>query len=1141
MTNLKSFSTNIKNNKSMKKKHSKGIFFPSSISYEKTTKIFKLILMALFMFATGLFASVKSQNIRVSMHENNVRISEILEKIEQQTDYLFVYEKEIDLSIRRSLDVTNKTVGEVLAEIFNKTSIVYAIEGNNVMLMKQRALISDPQQNGRKVTGKITDVNNEPIIGANVLEKGTTNGTITDIDGNFVLDVPLNALLQVTYIGYSTLEMSSGNQNYLTIVLKEDLQALDEVIVIGYGTAKRQDFTGSVSSVRLENSPVALSPNLNALEAIKGNVSGLDIGATNSAGGQPSMQMRGQKSISGSNDPLIVVDGVIFLGNISDISPNDIASFDILKDATSAAAYGSRSANGVIIITTKKGRTGKPVISLNASGSMQSWMNQPKLMNGEQWLESVMARNNSTDLSWMKPQEIDNKEAGRVIDWLDESTRTGWIQDYQLSVSGAGEKMNYYLSAAYSDNRGVIVGDDYNRISVLGKINTDITDWLQIGVDAAYTKSDYSGIGANINQAIVMPPYSVMYRDEKSKLLEKYPYTQSGINPLWGVTDGSRDNEDMRDNFRLNAYALVKLPWVPGLSYRLNYAGNLAKEYRTNFQYESFFVKEGAYDDETRYSPSAYQNLLSRSNGEIDNRTISSWVIDNILNYTKVFGKHSIDLTAVATRDRRDYRRENTTGNDYSANGNTTLGVNGLHKATIQKISLESDRRTNIGYLGRVSYAYDGKYFVTGSYRRDGASVFGVNQKWGDFIAFGAAWRITQEKFLENISFLNNLKIKLSWGKNGNQGLNPYGTLSTINNGTVAGARYQFGNSSNILYGMTTGALGNASLGWESTESWNTGFESAWLGSRVFFDVDVYFSKTTDQIFERNIPVMTGFKTIKSSMGQIDNRGVELTLRTVNIEEKNLTWMTSVTFWLNRNKLAHLYGEDLDGDGKEDDDISNSRFIGKPLGAIYGYIQDGIVQDDDAQYMESNGVQAGTPKYKDLDNDGKITPEDRDILGYSTPNFKMNMSNTISFKNFDFYFMLNGTFGGGGYYLKSNKEAYMTNGSGLFNSNSIYIPWWTPENKSNKYPSAVFSGDGGRFQGLQNRGFVRLQDVTLSYTFKESWVKRMNIQNLRVFMTAKNLFTITNWEGDDPEVGSVVRENSYPVLTSFSLGANISF
>ncbi|MDR0743243.1 MAG: SusC/RagA family TonB-linked outer membrane protein, partial [Tannerella sp.] len=403
----------------------------------------------------------------------------------------------------------------------------------------------------------------------------------------------------------------------------------------------------------------------------------------------------------------------------------------------------------------------------------------------------------------------------------------------------------------------------------------------------------------------------------------------------------------------------------------------------------------------------------------------------------------------------------------------------------------------------------------------------------------GLAWKVTEEAFMKPVEILNSLKLKVSYGKNGNQGLGPYGTLSTINNGSTGGVRYEFGGS-DILYGITAGTLGNASLGWESTASWNAGFESAWLGNRIFLDADFYVSRTTDQIFDRNIPVMTGFTSMKSSMGEIGNTGVELTLRTVNIENRDLTWTTGLTFWLNRNKLIHLYGDDIDGDGKEDDDIGNSRFIGKSLGAIYGWVQDGIVQEDDAAYIQANGATPGAPKYKDLDGNGSIGSEDREILGYDKPNFKLNMSNTVSYRNWDLYAMLTGTFGGGGYFLKNNANAYMTSGSGLFNSNSIYIPWWTPENRSNVYTSATFSGDG-RFQGLQSRTFVRLQDVTLSYTFRQPWVKDLKIRDLKLFLSGKNLFTITGWEGGDPEIGNGVRAGDYPVMTTLTLGANISF
>ena len=750
----------------------------------------KGITIGSFCLVSG---TILSAQISLSMQNKSTR--EVIREIEKVSDYRFFYNDNLSgLNTKISVSAQGENIRDVLEQIKSQVQITYIIKENNQIVLSAPGYVSSStQQNTRKITGIIKDQSGEPVIGANIVEKGTTNGTITDIDGQYSLEVGSNSILVVSYIGYITQEIPVGKNNTLDVLLREDTETLDEVIVIGYGTTKRKDFTGSVSSVKLENSPIALSPNLNALESLKGNVSGLDIGATNSAGGEPSMQMRGQKSISGSNDPLIVVDGVIFMGSINDINPNDIASYDVLKDATSAAAYGSRSANGVIIITTKRGKTGKPVVTFNATGSMQTWQNKPDLMKGEQWLESVMARNNSSDLSWLKPQELANMEAGREINWLDASTRTGWVQDYQVAVSGAGEKMNYYLSAAYSDNQGVVIGDDYNRITALAKINTDITSWLQIGVDAAFTKSDYSGVGANIGEATQTSPYGVMYRNESEKLLEKYPYTQSSVNALWNTDKSVRDNKDIRNNFRANAYAVVKLPWVEGLSYRFNYAGNLSKNQSGDFYYEGYFVKEGAYDDETRYSPATLQSLLASANGKINNNTTDSWVIDNILNYKNTFGKHSIDLTAVATRDRKKYEMIETTGSNFAANGNTTLGINGLHKATVQKVNMDNNQRSNIGYLGRASYSYDDRYFFTGSYRRDGASVFGVNQKWGDFFAFGGAWRLSSEKFMSSISYLDDLKLKLSWGKNGNQGLDPYGTLSTINNGASDGVRYEFG------------------------------------------------------------------------------------------------------------------------------------------------------------------------------------------------------------------------------------------------------------------------------------------------------------------------------------------------------------
>lgn len=998
------------------------------------------------------------------------------------------------------------------------------------------------QRSQGTISGLVTDEKGEPVIGATVKVQGTSNGTITDIDGHFSLNAASDAVLEISYVGYQTQQLKVQSGKKLIVIMKEDTKLLDEVVVIGYGTTTKKDFTGSVSSLNLEKSPVALISNTNALESLKGSVSGLDIGATNSAGGQPSMLVRGQTSISGNNDPLLIVDGVIYLGNLNDINPNDIASIDVLKDATSAAAYGSRSANGVISITTKRGKSGKPMINLNITGTMQSWHRQPELMKGEQYLQMICDKSNFSDYSFLSAQQKENYDAGRETDWLDEVSRTGWLQDYQVAVSGAGEKMNYYLSTSYTDNNGIIIGDDFSRVTVLGKINTNVTNWLQVGVDASYTYSDYSGVGADVNKALLLAPYDVMYRDAAHTLLEKYPTGANEFeNPLWGVNSDNRDNLDIRRNFRLNAYAVVKLPWVKGLSYRMNYSTYMNVNDGGEFYHESYYVPQGPYSDESRYSESTQQTYLGSTNGYYQISKTNSWVIDNILNYKNTFGKHTIDLTAVATRDSRIDRYDKLDGRDFIANGNTSLGMDGLQYATTQKTYTGITKRRNAGYFARASYSFDDAYYFTASYRRDGASVFGADNKWGDFFAFGGAWRITHEKFMGKVKFLDDLKLKLSWGRNGNQGISPYGTLSEAIIGPGGGIAYPFGNTGTPSFGIKQNSLGNSGLGWETTDSWNFGFESAWLNNRLFVNLDAYFTNTTDQIFTRTIPVMTGFTSMKSSMGEVANRGVELSVHSVNIQNKDWRWDSNLTFWLNRNKLIHLYGEDMNGDGKEDDDLGNNLFIGHSIHSIYGYKVAGIVQKDDTEYINANGASPGTPKYVDVDGNGTIGVEDRTIIGNQDPNFKMSLSNTISWKNIELYFMLTGAFGGNGYYQGVNNPAFMAAGGGGGQySNNMFVPYWTEDRPSNKYPAASFAGDS-RFQGLQNRAFIRLQDVTLAYTFDMPRIKNLGINTLRVFFTGKNLFTITGWEGGDPELGSTLRTGTYPIATSFSLGANISF
>lgn len=1083
--------------------------------------------------------SALSQNI--SLKNRDITVKEAIEQLKSASGYTFVFSSsDINTSKHVSLSLDNATIEEAVQQILRgQEQVTYEIQGKKIIIKKVAQSVNQSGKD-KKITGRILDVNGEPIIGATVMLQGTSRGTTSDLDGKFTLNAPIGATLEISYVGFQTQQLKTQADKTLMVTLREDTELLDEVVVIGYGTTTRKDFTGSVSSMKLESSPVSLTTNTNALQSLKGTIGGLDIGATNTAGGQPSMLVRGQKSISGNNDPLLIVDGVIFMGNLNDINPNDIATIDVLKDATSAAAYGSRSANGVIAITTKRGKSGKPVINMNVTGAMQTWHRQPQFMNGEQYMQMLYDKQGTTPDALSK-QQRDNYEAGHETNWLDEISRTGWQQDYQLSVSGAGEKMNYYISTSYTNNKGIIIGDDFSRLTMMAKISTDITDWLEIGADASYAYSDFSGVGAEYNRAVLLGPYDVMYR-KGTHLLERFPLGSNTYeNPLWKDQSGTYDNLDLRRTFRINAHAVVKLPWIKGLSYRVNYTAYMNVNENGEFYHEGYYVPLGDYDDESRYAESTLVSYLGSANGLYKNTKTNSWLVDNILNYKNTFGKHTIDLTAVATRDSWYERWDQMTGTDFEANGNTMLGYDGLQYATTQKATTGITRRRNVGYFGRASYSFADKYYFTASYRRDGASVFGADSKWGNFYAFGGAYRITGEEFMKKIDFLNDLKLKLSWGRNGNQGLSPYGTLSAASIGPGGGIAYPFGNSSTPSFGIIQNTLGNSGLGWETTKSWNFGFESVWLNSRLFVNMDVYLSNTTDQIFNRTIPSMTGFETMSSTMGEVANRGVEISIHSVNIQNRDWHWDTNLVFWLNRNKLLHLYGEDLDGDGREDDDLGNNLFIGHSIHSIYGYKQDGIVQTDDVEYIQANGATPGNPKYLDISGNGTIGVEDRTILGTTDPRFNMSLANTISWKNLELYFMLTGTFGGNGYYLGENTPVFLAGGGGggAYSSN-MYVPYWTEERPSNKYPRAGFTGDG-RFKGLQCRAFVRLQDITLSYTFRSSKVKNLGINNLRVFFTGKNLFTITGWKGGDPELGSTIISSVYPISTSLSLGANISF
>jgi len=1008
----------------------------------------------------------------------------------------------------------------------------------------------------QSISGKITDINGAPLPGATIIEKGTSNGTQSDFNGDFSLNIADgNATLIVSYIAFITQEVVVNNQQNVTIVLLENTEALDEVVIVGYGTARRQDISGSVSTLKLEDSPVALAPNSNILQSLQGTVAGVNVGVQTSPGTNPDILIRGQNSINGSNDPLIVLDGIIFQGDLTNINSDDIASLDVLKDASAAAVYGSRAANGVIVITSKKGKTDTPTISFSSSIGVNTWQNKPQLMDYDRWTEKYIAQRVGVD----SPEDIIFNditatrlyEQAYTTDWIDLISRQGLTQNQQVAVSGKTKGTNYYFSGGYIENEGVIVGDDFSRISVRSKLDTQITDWLDVGLDGTYNNNDYAGVVADISRAYQLPPWAYPYRWETmpenpssntGTLLERWPIGQSIPNPLWG-TDGTIEDVDKRNFFRLATYALVKVPMVDGLTYRFNYTLNSNFNIRERFTYESFYISEQTEEPFIdRYSDSEIARGLSSANGYNQRTNTRNYVMDNILNYKKQFGDHYIDATLVATRDYQYNKTLTATGSNFALNGNTLLGVDGIQFAETQTNDIYIVERSNIGYVGRLMYTYKNKYHLTATARRDGASVFGNKTKWGNFSSIGGAWTITEENFLNDSKILNSLKLKASYGTNGNQGVSPYQTLATVQNGANGGHVYEFADApSTLLYGVAQSSLGNKILGWEKTTAFNGGFQSAWFNNRVFLDLDFYFSKTTDQIFNRQIPIFTGFNSILSSLGQVDNKGIEISLRTVNVDTKNLKWSSGVSFWQNRNKVVSLYGDDLDEDGKEDDDISNNLFIGKPLGAIYGYDYIGVVQEDDIEYIENTGAAPGDAMYRDISGpdgvpDGIISADfDRKILGYRPENFRMNFSNTLEFKDFTFYVLLTGVFGGGkdNYYLSNNPLKNTIDNRAEFNT--VDHDWWTPENASEKYLSPTF--DDNRYLGLQSRGFVRIQDVSLSYKLPQDVIKGIGISSLEIYTSIKNLHVFTDWYGGgDPELGRRALEGSIPVPSTYLMG-----
>ncbi len=960
-----------------------------------------------------------------------------------------------------------------------------------------------------------------PTAGATVVQKGTNNGTITDLDGNFTINVPANAVLVISFVGLDTQEIPVAGKKFIEVTLSGN-EELEEVVVVGYGTQKKSDITGSVASVdkaRLSKLPVT-----NVLQAVQGATAGVTISQGSSIPGDaPSALVRGRNSINAGTGPYIVVDGVPISksgGSLNDINPGDIESMEILKDASATAIYGTNGANGVILITTKHGKEGKPSISYNGYVGIEDFANKMDFCNGAQITQrykDYVAQNAGETMynDYVKNQgEAAAQAAGQETDWIyDMVSRTGIIQDHNVTINGGAEKVKYFISGDYLTQKGVLKGFNYKRYSLRLNIDADVTDYLKIGTNTYIVSHNRDGGRVNFLMAEAMSPYGQVYNEDGSYCI--YPMASENLffNPM---RDVNQDHERRQWNINLNGYADLDFGhiWAPlkGLHYKFN------------FGYSYVPKRESYYNG-------AEQNNLN-GYGEIFNAETQNYTAENILSWARDFGKHHIDLTALYASSRRKYHDNTAAASKFI---NDELLWHNLGGGGTQVAKSKTELYTTVSQMGRINYSYDSRYLFTATVRRDGSSVFGDNIKYGTFPSVALGWNIANEAFMEGTNdWLNNLKLRLSYGKAGNEAINVYETLSKMTNAALAldGASYT------ALY--PNSRMGNSGLSWESTQSFNVGVDFGFLNNRINGNIDFYTSKTTDLLLQRNLPKISGYSNVYMNMGETANKGLEITINSKNISTKDFTWSTSLVWSWNKNEIKDLYG-----DGK--DDLGNRWFIGHPISVIYDYEMEGIWQKDEIERGDHLNhdpqAQAGDVKIRDIDGDGKITPEgDKTIQGQTSPKWIGGLTNTFSYKNITLSIFIQTVQG-----LKRNNSllAMASDEMGRRNS-TLEVGYWSESNPTNEFRSLSKTSNRWGYGFPRDASFTRVKDITLSYQFPAKITKALNINALTIYASGRNLFTFTDWIGWDPESDITQRgwggyENNYPMTKSMVFGLNVTF
>ena len=996
------------------------------------------------------------------------------------------------------------------------------------------------------IAGTVTDAKGNALAGATVTVKGAKNAIVTDQNGRFSLKgVADNAVLQISFSGFITEEVAAKNAK--TITLREQVNQLTDVVVIGYGTAKKKDLTGAVAQVKatqLENeNPRSVQ------DMLRGNAPGLDVGFNASAKGGGSLQVRGRASLTASTSPLIVVDGVIYPGDLSDINPNDIQTIDVLKDASSAAVFGARSANGVILVNTKRGKSGKPTITVNSNYALNRIARWPGLLKPEEffdWRSDVIWSQrgfDSTSRPGIKYWAVDPRKlpAGSISvnDWLalggnpaTSDPVTVWLnrvggnqgtsaisqesyinntpidwenlilnkngnqQDHTVSVSGRAGATNYYTSYGYYENAGMAQGEQFKTLRTRVNLETEVAKYLSIGMNMQFASRDEGQTPVSIGDMLGTSPFGSLYQADGRLRASANDDVGNNTNPL--MTPYYVKRMLKFNNLFGSIYAKGKLP--AGFSYQVNFTPRF--EWVQNYEHISA------------------QRPLLESRGGITSRREDrtfQWQIDNLLMWNKKFGKHSIDATALVNAEEFFFFSNTINAENYSPNDN--LGWNGVQAASIRNISANDQYQTGDALMGRVNYGYDDKYLLTLTARRDGFSAFGQGNPRALFPSAALGWVITDEKFMKNsLNVLDYLKARVSYGENGNREIGRYAALAQLSS---ANYLYTTPGGINVPVGaVATVNMPNPNLQWERQASVNFGFDFSLKGGKISGAVDYYIRNTSNLLVNRALPNITGFGSVITNLGKVDNSGFEFSLNTENLKRNNFVWRSSLAIWSNKNEIVSLYGKvpvtDASGNTvmTEQDDRANGWFIGKNINTIWDFRILGVWKVEEAATARSYGFAPGDFKLDDVNKDGKYTIEDRVFLGQTAPKFNLNLRNEFTiYKNFDVSFQLYGRFG----MLSQFNEA--ANVDRFYDRAQFYKrPYWTPTNQIDDYARMMSSlGSGIGLNVWRKSSFIRVNNVSFAYTTPKRLTDKLKLQSLKVYFNIQNALTVSPWEYFDPE------------------------